>query len=186
MARDVRSVAVFGSSEPAPGDSLYEIARALGSLCARSGFTVVTGGYGGVMEGASRGAVEAGGRTIGIVCSVFEGRRPNRWLTETHETCDLFERTRELIDRTHGYVVLPGQTGTLAELAMLWALSRAGCLGSRPVVALGRGWQDVLSSLAVASVLPEPQRSIVHCVLTAEDAVRHLEERLSPGTGERP
>jgi len=54
------AVAVFGSSEPAAGDPLYEAARRVGSLLAGAGYDVVTGGYGGVMEGASRGAVEAG------------------------------------------------------------------------------------------------------------------------------
>ena len=46
-----KSVAVFGSSEPAQGEPLYEEARAVGSLLARAGFLVVNGGYWGVMEG---------------------------------------------------------------------------------------------------------------------------------------
>ena len=178
------AVAVFGSADPAPGHPLYEVARAVGALCARAGWTVVTGGYGGVMEGASRGAAENGGRVVGVTCSIFGDRRPNRWLTETTRTRDLFERTRELIERSRGYVVLHGQTGTLAELAMLWALSRAGCLGPRPVVVLGERWKDVLAHLARADVLPESQRELVDYVETPEDAVRHLQDRLTTSSGD--
>ena len=67
-------IAVFGSSEPLPGQTRYESARALGDGLARAGFGVVTGGYGGVMEAASRGAREAGGTATGVVCGLFSER----------------------------------------------------------------------------------------------------------------
>ena len=56
------SVAVFGSSELRETDRAYQLAYRTGQALARAGFSVVTGGYGGVMEAASRGARDAGGR----------------------------------------------------------------------------------------------------------------------------
>lgn len=55
-----KSIAVFGSALPLEGSAAYEEARLTGQLLARAGYVVLNGGYGGVMEGASRGAREAG------------------------------------------------------------------------------------------------------------------------------
>ena len=65
-------VSVFGSSKPTPGDKTYTEALELGSLLAKRGHTVLTGGYMGTMEAVSRGAAEAGGHVIGVTCSDIE------------------------------------------------------------------------------------------------------------------
>ncbi|MGH9739264.1 MAG: LOG family protein, partial [Candidatus Acidiferrales bacterium] len=59
-------VTVFGSSRPKSDDPQYESARALGAALAQKGWVVCSGGYAGVMEAVSRGAKEAGGRTLAI------------------------------------------------------------------------------------------------------------------------
>jgi uncharacterized protein (TIGR00730 family) len=171
-------IAVFGSAEPLPGEPLYEQARRLGGLLARAGYAVVTGGYGGVMEGVSRGATEAGGRTVGVTCAIFAQRTPNPYLGEVHEARDLHSRQRELIQQAGGYVVLPGKAGTLAELAMLWALNRAGCLPGRPVVLLGGPWKALIDRLSRDEMLEAPQLSLTQVVASPEVAVRTLAEFL--------
>lgn len=168
------SIAVFGSSEPTAGDPVYEQARELGRLLARAGFRVVTGGYGGVMEAASRGAAEAGGSAFGVTCSIFRERRPNPYLTENLETADLYDRTREMVGRADAFVVLPGKSGTLAELAFLWALHRAGCLDRRPVVLLGDPWRPVLRHLVRAGILESPQFDVTRVVDTPEETIDTL------------
>ncbi len=137
MGRKRSLVAVFGSADPQEGDSLYELAREVGGCLVAAGYGVVTGGYGGVMEGASRGAAEAGGAAVGVTCANFLGRTPNRFLTETREENDLVARTGALVEAACGYIVLHGKSGTLAELTLVWALHRAGSLGRRPVVLWG-------------------------------------------------
>ncbi|HEX6852651.1 MAG TPA: LOG family protein [Candidatus Polarisedimenticolaceae bacterium] len=166
-----RTVAVFGSSEPLEGDPIYEAARATGRLLAAAGFAVATGGYGGVMEAASRGASESGGRAIGVTCSIFPERSANRWLTEVRETADLHERQRVLVEIADGYVVLPGKSGTLAELTLVWALHRAGSLPHRPVVLLGAGWVHFLRHLVQGSMIEPEQLAITRAVGTPEEAV---------------
>ena len=170
-------IAVFGSSEPVEQEPAYELARELGRLLAGAGFGVVTGGYGGVMEAASRGAREAGGSTTGVICEIFEGRAPNRWLTALAPTPDLHERTRVLIERADGFVVLPGKAGTLAELSMLWALMRAGCLGRRSVVLLGAGLRSLLDHLRSEGMLESGQTDRTHWAATPEAALRVLQEQ---------
>ncbi len=65
-------VTVFGSSRPKEGDAGYAEARELGYALAAKGFVVCTGGYGGVMESASRGAKDAGGRSKGGTGTLVE------------------------------------------------------------------------------------------------------------------
>jgi uncharacterized protein (TIGR00730 family) len=166
-----RRIAVFGSSEPSPGEPAYEAARRVGRLLAAAGFDVVTGGYGGVMEGASRGAREGGGAAIGVTSAIFAARPPNPYLSETIETPDLVARTGALIDASCGFVVLPGKSGTLAELTLLWALHRAGSLGARPVVLLGARWRPLLHHLVRDAMLGDDQLGITRVVDEPEEAV---------------
>jgi len=173
-----QGIAVFGSSEPLPGDPGYHMAEHLGRLLARHSWMVVTGGYGGVMESASRGAQDAGGRTLGVTCGIFGDREPNPYLSVRVPTADLFERTRELIERSLGYIVLPGKAGTLAELAWLWALDRAGCLEDRPVVLLGSSWKSLLDLLEREDMLEPRQIRLTRLAATPEAAVQGLERLL--------
>ncbi len=168
-----QAIAVFGSSEPADGTPLYDEARRVGALLAREGFIVVTGGYGGVMEAASRGAVESGGRTLGITTRELSPLRsgPNPYLTTHLETEGLLERTRELIVRSAGYIILRGQAGTLAELSLLWALHRARLQGDRPVVLLGGFWQGFIDEVETLGLVDRSQLAVTHVVETPEDAV---------------
>jgi uncharacterized protein (TIGR00730 family) len=183
-------VAVFGSSEPAPGEPLYRTAVEVGALVARARGIVVTGGYGGVMEAASRGAREAGGSTIGVTCAAFGSREPNRWLVEARSTADLHDRQRELITSSRGFIVLPGGAGTLSELTLLWALERAGCLGPRPVVVLGDVWDRLFRCLERDRFLEPAELHATRVTRTPREAVTALADRLrerhGPGTTEEP
>jgi uncharacterized protein (TIGR00730 family) len=164
-------IAVFGSSEPVEGDPLYERAFQLGRSLAEQGHVVVTGGYGGVMEAASRGAHEAGGKTIGVTCRTFASRQPNPYLSEVRESDDLHDRTRALIGLARGFVILPGKAGTLAELSFLWALDRAGCLGPRPVVLLGDSFGAVLDQLGRSEMLDREQIEITRIATSPQEVL---------------
>jgi len=70
-------VTVFGSSRPRETDADYEEARVLGRALAKHGFSVCSGGYGGVMEAVSRGAKEVGGKTYGVTADFFKTAKLN-------------------------------------------------------------------------------------------------------------
>ena len=76
-----RIVTIFGGSKCGEESPEYAEAHHLGELLAEAGFTICTGGYAGVMEAASRGAHERGGRVIGVTMNQFKSE-PNRYLTE--------------------------------------------------------------------------------------------------------
>ena len=181
-----RGVAVFGASDAEPGSGAYEQARAVGAGLARRGVSVVTGGYGGVMEAASRGAREAGGEAVGVTCRVFSWRRPSPWVSLEIEEHDLFARTARMFAISRGFVVIGGGAGTLAELAMLWAHARLEALPG-PIVLLDPVWETLMDDLARAGRLERrclaatrraasPEQAVA-CALAGESAGPALEER---------
>ena len=72
-------ITVFGSSRPQESAPDYALARALGRALAEHGFSVCSGGYGGVMAAVSRGAKEAGGKTYGVTADFFSALA-NPWI----------------------------------------------------------------------------------------------------------
>jgi uncharacterized protein (TIGR00730 family) len=174
------NVAVFGSSEARPGDTVYELSKQVGSLLAEAGFGVVNGGYGGVMEACSLGARESGGMAIGITCLDFRRGAGNKYLTEERPAADLFGRTRSLIDLSAAYIILPGKAGTLAELAFLWALLRGGLLVRKPVVLLGEFWNGLLEDLQERGLLEAAQAAATGYASTPEEAVGYIRRMVIP------
>src|SRR5437773_5920986 len=102
-----RIVTIFGGSKCHESDAEYADARRVGELLADAGFTICTGGYSGVMEAASRGAHERGGRVLGVTMMQFE-KEPNRYLTEKVPSLHFYERLQRLITRSVGFIALRG------------------------------------------------------------------------------
>ncbi len=142
------TVAVFGGSDPAPDTDAYRIAREVGRRLAEAGFSLINGGYGGVMEASARGARDAGGHTIGVTVAAFARTTgANQFIVRELVTDDLYDRTRRLIEDAVAFIVLRGRVGTLAELAFLWALSKSGTLGVKPIILLDPVWEELLTRL---------------------------------------
>lgn len=139
---------IFGSAAAEEADNLYQTARAIGRSVAEFGWTVCNGGYGGTMEATARGAIEAGGHTIGVTCARFERSGPNRYIKQEIPTFDLLQRLNTLIQLGRAYLVLPGGTGTLAELALVWEMKNKRLLaGERPLAIWGEHWNPVINGL---------------------------------------
>ncbi len=178
VASHSKVVTIFGSSRPRAGEADYEEARALGTALARQGLTVCTGGYGGVMEAASRGAKEAGGRTLGVTAEFFRSRT-NAWVDEEVRVATWQERLFELIRHGDAYVACKGGTGTLVELAVVLEMVNKGIMPSKPLVALSDFWKSIIERTILAEGLRDlPNRmesgELVTFAETAEIAVGHL------------
>ncbi len=141
------NISVFGGSQPKEDSAAYAEAMELGRLLAQRGHTVLTGGYLGVMEAVSRGAHEAGGHVIGVTCEDIEAWRPigaNAWVKEERRKKNLMERLQGLIEGCDAAIALPGGTGTLTEIALMWNLIIVESIHRRPLILVGHGWQSVL------------------------------------------
>lgn len=172
MPADPPLVAVYGSSTVREGDATYALTRSLGRALAEAGFGVITGGYSGVMEAASRGAHEAGGHVVGVTVELFEKRGPaNRFVRERVHTPDLFERLRVITTRARGFIVAPGSVGTLTELFLTWTLLSTDARPAAPLVLLGDHWEDYLARHRGPPLVLESLFPLVHAVRTPEEAV---------------
>lgn len=175
-------VTVFGSSRPAEADAAYGEARILGTELATRGFAVCTGGYAGVMEAVSRGAKEAGGRTIGVTAEAFQVQ-PNAWIDEEIRVKTWQDRLFELIRRGKAYIVCAGGTGTLAELAVVWEMVNKRVMPERPFVALGEFWRPVIECVGAVesrdgNTRPEIGRRLIEIVATPQEAAEFVARRI--------
>ncbi len=147
-------VTVFGSSQPRPGSAAYELAHELGRGIAAAGWALCNGGYGGTMEAGAKGAVEAGGHTMGVTLSRVGPGGPNPHIRQEIPTFSLLVRLETLIRLGHGYVVLPGGTGTLLEFAAVWEMFNKRVLRrAAPLILLGEHWRPIVA--AVRSEQPD-------------------------------
>jgi uncharacterized protein (TIGR00730 family) len=141
-------ITIFGGAQPKRSDAAYEEAFLLGRLLGAAGHTVLTGGYMGTMEAASRGAAEAGGHVVGVTCEEIETWRrtePNPWVQEEWHYDTLRERLFSLIDNCDAAIALPGGAGTLAEISLTWNMLIIQSLAPKPLILVGPAWQAVFT-----------------------------------------
>ncbi len=172
-------VTVFGGASPRPGQPAYEEAKRLGRLLAEGGHTVLTGGYMGTMEAVSRGAVEAGGHTIGVTCEEIERWRSspaNAWVKEEWRRSSLADRLTTMMESGDALIALPGGPGTLTEISLAWNRLLIKSLSPRPLILIGQGWRSVFDRLfnTQSDYIPETLRSYLTFVNSVDEAVARL------------
>jgi len=185
-----RIITVFGSSRPTEGDADYAEGRELGRCLAEHGFAVCSGGYGGVMEAASRGAKEADGKTYGVTAEFF-GRAVNKWVDVEVRKKTWAERLFELVRRADGFVACKGGTGTLVELAVVWEMLNKSVMTGKPFAVLGDFWRPILERVREVEQGPrassgsrvwgEANGNLVHTAATPPEAARYLAEEMKKG-----
>lgn len=171
-----RIVTIFGGSKCREGDPEYGEALRVGALLADSGFTVCTGGYAGIMEAASRGAHERGGRVLGITMNQFKSE-PNRYLTEKVPSEHFYERLQRLITQSVGYIALRGGMGTVTEISLVWNKLQTRVLDPRPLVLLGDCWPPVVKAWQSNLAVSDNDVQMLHFASTPEAAVGIVKEK---------
>ena len=175
---NLKVVAVFGWSRPAETSPEYGEAYLVGKLLAQKGFVVMNGGYAGTMEASARGARENGGRAIGILSDEFHYLAPNPYIDETLSSPDLFSRIREMQTRADGFIVLKGSMGTLAELALVWNLSKIDLKHRKPIILVGNSWANVVQVWRDHLGVTEDEANLLQIVYQPEEAVELLCQQL--------
>jgi uncharacterized protein (TIGR00730 family) len=173
-------VTVFGSARFDEQHRYYALAREVGGALAHLGFTVMTGGGPGVMEGANRGAREAGGRSVGCNIELPFEQEPNPYLDRWVTCRYFFVRKVLLVKYSYAFVVLPGGFGTLDELAEALTLIQTRKIMQFPVVLMGRDyWQPFLAMLQTMveqGTISAADLDLMLVTDSVPDAMRHLEQ----------
>jgi uncharacterized protein (TIGR00730 family) len=160
----------------------YSVAREFGRLVGESGngprdcrLVVMTGGGPGMMEAASRGAFEAGAKTIGLNIDLPHEQFPNPYITP--ELCFRFRyfalRKMHFLRRARALVVFPGGFGTLDELFETLTLIQTRTIRPVPVVLIGRAfWERAVDFdfLREEGVIDAEDREIFWFAETAGEA----------------
>jgi uncharacterized protein (TIGR00730 family) len=192
----VDTVAFFGSSRLAPTGRLghyYESARQLAAEVTRwahslapdgSRLVVCSGGAGGIMEAANRGAREAGGRTIGLNIGLPHEQRPNAYVEPglSFEFHYFFMRKLWFAHLARAVIVFPGGFGTLDELFEMLTLRQTGKLAREVCIILygSQYWNRVLNLqvLVEEGMLDQQSLDLLHMVDSVEEAMHCLKQRI--------
>jgi|SRR5579884_307835 len=175
-------VTVFGSARTREGTREYDQAVRLGQLLAERGDIIVCGGYGGVMEGVSRGARSVGGSVVGVTVTPWAGRvTPNRYISEEVPAETLFERLEGLI-ASDALIALDGGAGTLGEVALAWNLRQMDLMAPKHVILVGGRWRHLIEAFRQWLIIDESDLKLLTVVNTVDDAVEALESEPTSGS----
>jgi len=148
MLRKYRLAATFfGSARDHMDPKIYEGATELARRLSESGFTVITGGAGGVMEAASRGAFEAKGQSLGLNINLPMEQNINRYLTDTATFNYFFTRKIMLSFASEVYIYFPGGFGTLDELFEILTLVQTNKIKRIPIILYDKEYWTPLLTL---------------------------------------
>lgn len=183
-----KNIAIYCWSRTERGTDWWNEAEKLGKLAAESGYSVITGGYGGSMEAVSEGArkvvdtMEQSGaadrpEVLGIVVN---GQFPdralsgNKFLTQSVDAPNFPRRVELLASQSRYFVILPGTLGTLQELSTVWTLAYIHPNGlPKPVILAFRDpWERLIASVSEILKIPDNVRELVQFVDDAEDCMR--------------
>ena len=131
------AVSIFGSARTRPDDPQYKKAEAIAALFVKNGFGIITGGGGGIMEAANKGAAEAGGTSVGLNIRLPFEQKPNPYATIQMEFKYFFIRKVMFIKYAAAYVVMPGGFGTMDELFEVITLVQTRRIRPFPIIMVG-------------------------------------------------
>src|SRR6058998_3530205 len=142
----IMGVSIFGSARTQPGSPDYHRAEEMGRARARAGYAVITGGGPGDMEAANKGALEAGGESVGLAIELPYELKPNPYLTRTLSFRYFFVRKVMFVKYSQAFVIMPGGFGTLDELFEAVTLIQTRKVKPFPVILAGETeyWDGLL------------------------------------------
>ncbi len=139
------AVSIFGSARTKPDDPVYAHAANIAAEFAKNGFSVITGGGGGVMEAANKGATEAGGNSVGLNIKLPFEQKPNPFANIQVEFNYFFIRKVMFMKYAAAYIGLPGGFGTLDEIFEVMTLIQTQRIKPFPVILAGSEyWSGLL------------------------------------------
>lgn len=154
-----RTISVIGGSEST--EESLRLAEEVGAEIARRGIILVSGGLGGIMEAASRGAKSEGGLTVGILPTELK-EHANQYVDIAIPTGLGYARNFLVAKAGDAVIAIDGNAGTLSEMAIAW-------FSNKPVISLSSsgGWATKLAGERI----DERRSDTVYAAETPKEAV---------------
>jgi uncharacterized protein (TIGR00730 family) len=182
------AVSIFGSARINREDRYYKLAQKTSYEISKAGFTVITGGGGGIMEAANKGASAAGGKSVGLNIELPVEQKPNEYQNVSMHFRYFFCRKVMFLKYAHGFIVFPGGYGTMDEFFESVVLIQTLRQASFPVILMGSEfWKGLIDwlkeklqaendfikpqDLHVFSVVDDPEKAVEIIVRFRESAV---------------
>src|SRR5262245_541676 len=179
----VKGVAIFGSARSAPGSEDYRRAEEMGRVLAKAGYAVITGGGPGDMEAANKGALEAGGESVGLAIELPYELRPNPYLTRTLSFRYFFVRKVMFVKYSRAFVIMPGGFGTLDEMFEAVTLVQTKKVKPFPVILVGDDgyWDGLIDWIRTTMVsrgkVREDEVNIIQRAKTPKEVIKILKRQ---------
>jgi uncharacterized protein (TIGR00730 family) len=178
------AVSIFGSARIRRQHPYYQLSVDVARALSEAGFSVITGGGGGVMEAANLGASEGPSRSIGLNIKLPAEKMPNPHTDTTIHFNYFFARKVMFVKYACGFVGLPGGFGTLDEIFEALTLRQTGKIHEFPVVLMGtehwRGLLDWMEDRLVAEKMVSMQDvRMLHVTDDVEEVVRIIERNFA-------
>lgn len=181
------AVSVFGSARTQPDSPMYQTAVEIGGRLARAGFATITGGGPGIMEAANKGALEAGGTSVGLGIELPMEEELNNHLSLGIHFRYFFVRKVMFLKYSQGFIVMPGGFGTFDELFEALTLVQTHKVISFPIVLFGSDyWEGLVSWITDAveqnGYISDGDSQLLHVTDDAERAVQIMKDFRSGGS----
>ena len=185
------AVSVFGSARTKPLDPNYALGVAVGRSLVQAGYAVITGGGPGAMEAANKGALEAGGTSVGLGIELPFEQGLNRYVDLGVNFRYFFARKTMFVKYAQGFIVLPGGFGTLDELFEAVTLVQTRKVTSFPLVLMGTAyWGGLLTwlreSAAAGGTITLADIDLLHVTDDVDEAVSIIVGGDNDMAAERP
>jgi uncharacterized protein (TIGR00730 family) len=165
------AVTVFGSARTPPEHPHYGLMVSVGAALGRAGFAVITGGGGGLMEAANRGAKQVGALSVGCNIELPREQRQNEYVDIALRFRHFFARKVMFVRYASAFVIGPGGFGTLDELFEALTLIQTNTIRHFPAVLVGEGEWDGLIEWLKAKALTDRRiepRDLAHIHVASE------------------
>ncbi len=187
------AVSIFGSARAKRNEWSYKTTCKVAEALSHKGYAIISGGGGGIMEAANRGAKRGKGLSIGLNITLPEEQKANRFQDKSLHFKHFFARKVMFVKYAAGYVIMPGGFGTLDEFFESLTLIQTGKIRKFPVVLMGTEyWGDLLkwmqtrmvehgaiskSDLELFHVTDDPNEAADFIVKSHKDSIRRTGER---------
>ncbi len=155
LSQIIPSISIFGSARTKKNHKYYKLAQSIAKKLSNAGFSVVTGGGGGIMEAANLGAYQGKSHSIGLNIELPQPQKANNYQDISIKCRHFFVRKVLFAKYASAYIVLPGGFGTLDELTEILALVQTNKIKPIPIILVGKTYWEGLTNWLKEQLLAE-------------------------------
>ncbi len=175
------SVSFFGSARTKEEHKHYDLTRRVAKLLAESGYGIITGGGGGIMQAANQGAREGKNISVGLHIDLPMEQEINPYVDINVKFHYFFIRKLMFVKHSKAYIVMPGGMGTVDEFAEAFVLIQTEKIKQFPMIFVCREyWKGFFdwfkASMVAEEYITMEEFHLCHFADTPEEVLAIIKE----------